>query len=159
MQPKRLQDSSERRWQRQSRCRSLERAVDDPSIFLVPPRAAYTPQVPKLFSMSLEDNLGQIQRSAAARLLTRSPQLLVLDDVSSALDVETKQTLWRRLSEARSDIAALVVSHRHAAVSRADRVIGMDRGKVVAVGTASDLAQSSETFLSIWEGALTATGG
>jgi ATP-binding cassette subfamily B protein len=109
--------------------------------------------------MSLEDYLGQIRRSAAVRMLTRSPQLLVLDDISSSLDAEAKQTVWRRLSGARSDITALVVSHRHAAHSRVDRVIGMDRGKVGAVGTASDLAQSSETFLSIWEGALTATGG
>jgi len=175
--------------------------VDDPSTFLVPPRIAYTPQVPRLFSMSLEDNLvlgaslaegqldesihiatmrhdidtmpegletligprgvrlsgGQVQRSAAARMFTRSPQLLVLDDVSSALDVETEQLLWSRLFEARSDVAALVVSHRHAALGRADRVIVMERGEIVAVGTAKDLAESSETFQSIWQGALAAS--
>lgn len=177
--------------------------VDDPSTFLVPPRVAYTPQVPRLFSMSLEDNLvlgasmvegqldeslhiatmrtdvdkmpeglgtligprgvrlsgGQVQRSAAARMFARTPQLLVLDDVSSSLDVETEHLLWQRLFEARSDVAALVVSHRHAALSRADRVIVMDRGRVVAVGKASELARTSETFQAIWEGALTATGG
>lgn len=172
--------------------------VDEPSTFLVPPRVAYTPQVPRLFSMSLEDNLvlgaemadgqldesihiatmrrdidtmpegletligprgvrlsgGQVQRSAAARMFTRAPQLLVLDDVSSALDVETEQLLWRRLFEARSDVAALVVSHRHAALWRADRVIVMERGRVAAVGTAEELAATSSTFRSIWEGAL-----
>lgn len=177
--------------------------VDDPSTFLVPPRVAYTPQVPRLFSMSLEDNLvlgasmvegqldeslhiatmrtdvdkmpeglgtligprgvrlsgGQVQRSAAARMFARTPQLLVLDDVSSSLDVETEHLLWQRLFEARSDVAALVVSHRHAALSRADRVIVMDRGRVVAFGKASELARTSETFQAIWEGALTATGG
>jgi ATP-binding cassette subfamily B protein len=175
--------------------------VSDPSTFLVPPRVAYTPQVPRLFSMSLEDNLvlgaelaegqldesihiatmrrdidtmpegletligprgvrlsgGQVQRSAAARMFTRSPQLLVLDDVSSALDVETEQLLWRRLFEARSDVAALVVSHRHAALGRADRVIVMEHGQIVAVGTAKDLSESSETFQAIWEGALAAS--
>ncbi len=175
--------------------------VDDPSSFLVPPRVAYTPQVPRLFSMSLEDNLvlgaqladgqleesihiatmrkdidtmpegletligprgvrlsgGQVQRSAAARMFTRVPQLLVLDDVSSALDVETEQTLWRRLFEARADVAALVVSHRHAALAQADRVIVMERGQVAAIGTASELSQSSETFQAIWEGALNAS--
>ncbi len=175
--------------------------VDDPASFLVPPRIAYTPQVPRLFSMSLEDNLvlgaklaegqlaesihiatmqrdidtmpegletligprgvrlsgGQVQRSAAARMFTRTPQLLVLDDVSSALDVETEQLLWRRLLEARSDVAALVVSHRHAALGRADRVIVMEKGQIAAVGTAKDLAESSETFQAIWEGALAAS--
>ncbi len=175
--------------------------VDDPSQTLVPPRVAYTPQVPRLFSMSLEDNLllgaeaeeglldesihiatmqhdiemmpegletligprgvrlsgGQIQRSATARMLTRDPQLLILDDVSSALDVETEQTLWRRLFEARDGIATLVVSHRHAALARADRVIVMEKGRIVAVGTAKELEQTSETFRSIWEGALGAS--
>jgi ATP-binding cassette subfamily B protein len=100
---------------------------------------------------------GQVQRSAAARMFTRAPQLLVLDDVSSALDVETEQLLWSRLFEARSDVAALVVSHRHAALGRADRVIVMERGEIVAVGTAKDLAESSETFQSIWQGALAAS--
>lgn len=173
--------------------------VEDPSTYLVPPRVAYTPQVPRLFSMSLRDNLvlgavledgqldesihiatmhhdielmpegletligprgvrlsgGQIQRSAAARMLTRMPQLLVLDDVSSSLDVETEQTLWLRLYEAREGIATLIVSHRHAALAQADRVIVMDRGRVVAVGTARELAQTSDTFQAIWEGTLT----
>lgn len=175
--------------------------VDDSSTFLVPPRVAYTPQVPRLFSMSLEDNLvlgaalaegqldesihiatmrrdidtmpeglgtligprgvrlsgGQVQRSAAARMFTRSPQLLVLDDVSSALDVETEQTLWRRLFEARANVAALVVSHRHAALARADRVIVMEKGEIAAIGTAKELATSSETFQAIWKGALNAS--
>ncbi|MEE8485609.1 MAG: ABC transporter ATP-binding protein [Acidimicrobiia bacterium] len=170
--------------------------VDDPATWLIPPRVAYTSQVPRLFSMSLEDNLvlgaklsddelaesihiatmrhdielmpdgletlvgprgvrlsgGQVQRSAAARMFTRAPQLLVLDDVSSALDVETEQTLWRRLFEARSDVAALVVSHRHSALARADRVIVMEKGRVVAVGTAEELAETSEAFQAIWEG-------
>ncbi|GMQ92861.1 MAG: ABC transporter ATP-binding protein [Acidimicrobiia bacterium] len=172
--------------------------VADPSTWLVPPRVAYTPQVPRLFSMSLVDNLvlgadladgqldesiriatmrrdieqmpegletfigprgvrlsgGQVQRSAAVRMLTRGPQLLVLDDVSSALDVETERTLWRRLFEARVDVAALVVSHRHAALAQANRVIVMDRGRIVAVGKAKDLSQTSATFRAIWEGAL-----
>jgi ATP-binding cassette subfamily B protein len=87
-------------------------------------------------------------------MLARMPQLLVLDDVSSSLDVETERTLWLRLYEAREGIATLIVSHRHAALARADRVIVMDRGQVVAVGTAKELAQTSDTFQAIWEGTL-----
>ena len=174
--------------------------VDAPGVVMVPPHVAYTPQVPKLFSMTLEDNLvlgddvddsglnqsiyiatmrhdidqmpegletmvgprgvrlsgGQIQRSATARMLTRDSQLLVLDDVSSALDVETEQLLWTRLFNARSEVGALVVSHRHAALARADRVVVMDGGRVVAVGTAEQLQEDSDTFRAIWEGALSA---
>lgn len=178
-----------------------DEVVADPATFLIPPRVAYTPQVPRLFSMSLEDNLvlgaameegqleesihiatmrrdidtmpegletligprgvrlsgGQIQRSAAARMFTRAPQLLVLDDVSSALDVETEQLLWKRLFQARSDVAALVVSHRHAALGQADRVIVMEGGRIVEQGTAKELAETSDTFRAIWEGALAAS--
>ncbi len=168
--------------------------IDDPATFMVPPQVAYTPQVPKLFSMSLRNNLdlgvglsedelaesihiatmtrdvdtmdegletmigprgvrlsgGQVQRSASARMFARRPQLLVLDDVSSALDVETERTLWSRLFEARSDVAALVVSHRRAALAMADKVIVMDAGRVAAVGTAAELESSSDVFRAIW---------
>jgi ATP-binding cassette subfamily B protein len=94
---------------------------------------------------------GQVQRSASARMFAREPQLLVLDDVSSALDVETEQTLWARLFETRSEVAALVVSHRRAALAMADRVIVMEAGRVAAVGTAADLETTSDVFRAIWE--------
>ncbi len=87
-------------------------------------------------------------------MLTRESQLLVLDDVSSALDVETEQIMWTRLFNARRNVAALVVSHRHAALARADRVIVMHDGEVVATGTAEDLQQTSARFRAIWEGVL-----
>lgn len=131
------------------------RQVDDPANFFIPPRSAYTPQIPKFFSYSLRENIllgfdqgkrdiekamnqrlrfaiamavfeqdvaamsegldtlvgpkgvrlsgGQLQRAAAARMFVRQPELLVFDDLSSALDVETEQKLWSRLFAARSD--------------------------------------------------------
>jgi ATP-binding cassette subfamily B protein len=91
-------------------------------------------------------------------MLNRRSQLLVLDDVSSALDVQTEQLLWKRLFNARADIAALVVSHRHAAIAGADRVIVMDGGRVVASGTAEELQKSSPEFRAIWEGAAADAG-
>jgi ABC-type multidrug transport system fused ATPase/permease subunit len=65
--------------------------------------------------------------------------------------------LWKRLFEAREGIATLVVSHRHAALSRADRVIVMEQGCVVAVGAAEELEKTSATFQAIWAGALAAS--
>src|SRR5438093_10048442 len=65
---------------------------------------------------------GQIQRAAAARMFIRQPELLVFDDLSSALDVETERKLWERVFE-QGDVTCLVVSHRHAALRRADHVV------------------------------------
>lgn len=168
--------------------------VDNPAAFMVPPRAAYTPQTPRLFSMSLRDNLllghpadeetllrsvetatmtrdlaamadgfdtmvgprgvrlsgGQVQRSAAARMLVRSPELLVFDDLSSALDVETEAELWDGLLTDDAGATVLAVSHRRPALSRADQVLVMDGGKVVARGKAQELLETSPVFREMW---------
>ena len=167
--------------------------VEDPGSFFVPPRSAYTPQVPKLFSMTLRENLllgmnepdevvlqavraaalnrdvasmpegldtlvgprgmrlsgGQIQRTAAARMFVREPELLVFDDLSSALDVETERTLWERLFRDRADATALVVSHRRPALQRADVIVVMRDGRVEAVGSLDSLLELSEEFPSL----------
>ncbi len=72
---------------------------------------------------------GQRQRLATARALVHAPELLVLDDLSSALDVETELRLWSRL--AASGITVIAVSHRAVAFERADRVIHLEGGRIV----------------------------
>jgi ATP-binding cassette subfamily B protein len=64
---------------------------------------------------------GQRQRLATARALVHAPELIVLDDLSSALDVETEVELWRNLAEA--GMTVLAVSHRTVAFERADQII------------------------------------
>lgn len=159
-------------------------AVDVPDRFFVPPHSAYTPQVPRLFSMSLRDNLlmglgvsdeelmgsirtavmepdlaqmrdgldtevgprgvrlsgGQVQRTAAARMLVRRPDLLVFDDLSSALDVNTEKELWEGLLRDDPEVTSLVVSHRLPALRKADQIVVMDSGRIVARGTFEQLA-------------------
>ncbi|MBO3752907.1 ABC transporter ATP-binding protein [Streptosporangiaceae bacterium NEAU-GS5] len=78
----------------------------------------------------------QIQRVTAARALARTPELLVVDDLSSALDVETERTLWDRLDGAGT---LLVISHRPAVLERADQVIVLDRGRLAGRGTLREL--------------------
>jgi ATP-binding cassette subfamily B protein len=148
--------------------------VADPSTVMVPPRVAYLPQVPRLFSEALADTVllgepadgldealwltcldedlaampdgtatvigprglrlsgGQIQRAGAARALVRRPQLLVVDDLSSALDVETEARVWDRVAGGGFE-TALLVSHRAHVLDRADRVVVLEAGRVVEV--------------------------
>ncbi|MBP3965964.1 ABC transporter transmembrane domain-containing protein [Paenibacillus lignilyticus] len=95
---------------------------------------------------------GQMQRTAAARMLVRDAQLYVFDDVSSALDVETEQKLWERLFQSRGDATCLVVSHRRAALTHADHIIVMKDGRIEAEGTAEELLRISATFQELWSG-------
>ena len=74
---------------------------------------------------------GQRQRVATARSLVQQPELLVVDDVSSALDVETELRLWDNL--ARAGTTVLAVSHRQVALDRADQVIHLDGGRLMEI--------------------------
>lgn len=84
---------------------------------------------------------GQIQRTAAARMFVRRPQLLVMDDLSSALDVETEQKLWQRLVA--SGATCLAVSHRPAVLEQADQILVLEEGRITARGPLARLLHTS----------------
>lgn len=167
--------------------------VDAPDSFFIPPRSAYTSQVPRLFSESLRNNIlsgldehhanlneavaqaalhkdvesfengldtkvgplgmklsgGQKQRGATARMLIRKPDLLVFDDLSSALDVKTEKKLWEGLFE-QDDQTYLVVSHRRVALSHADHILVLKDGRVEDQGNLEELLERCEEMRKIW---------
>src|SRR5690606_6292360 len=94
---------------------------------------------------------GQKQRLAIARAIIKKPAIYLFDDSFSALDVATDARLRRALEPVTRDAAVLIVAQRVATIINADRIVVLDAGKVVGIGTHQQLLDTSATYREIVE--------
>jgi ATP-binding cassette, subfamily B, bacterial MsbA len=89
---------------------------------------------------------GQRQRIALARAILRDPDILILDEATSQIDVESERLIHEVLEEFTRGRTALIITHRPSTLELADRIVVMDAGKIVDVGTYAELAQRCDLF-------------
>ncbi|PAT02293.1 hypothetical protein CI105_02825 [Candidatus Izimaplasma bacterium ZiA1] len=89
---------------------------------------------------------GQRQRVAIARALIKDPAILILDDSVSAVDTKTEEKILTNLNKMRKDKTTIIIAHRISTIKDANKIIVIDEGKVIGVGTHNELLLSCEFY-------------
>lgn len=92
---------------------------------------------------------GQKQRLAIARAIARKPEIYIFDDSFSALDYKTDSVLRRELKKYTSDATVMIVAQRIGTIINADKIIVLDKGKCVGIGTHKELLKNCEVYKEI----------
>ena len=97
---------------------------------------------------------GQRQRIAIARALLKKGEILILDDVTSALDLKTEAALYAALNRDYTDLTKIIIAQRIASVRNADRIVVLDGGTIAACGTHAELMEKSRVYRDIYDSQL-----
>ena len=89
---------------------------------------------------------GQKQRISIARALMKNASILILDDSVSAVDTETERTIIQNLRDTRKGKTTILIAHRVSTVEKMDKIIFVDDGKIIAVGSHDELLQTSSEY-------------
>lgn len=93
---------------------------------------------------------GQRQRLTIARAVVKKPEILILDDSASALDFATDAALRKAIREMEGETTVFIVSQRAASIQHAERIVVLDDGKIVGLGTSEELLESCEVYQEIY---------
>ena len=94
---------------------------------------------------------GQKQRLAIARALLKNPPILILDEATSALDTESEKMVQRAIEVLMKDRTALVIAHRLSTVQNADKIIVLEKGKIIEVGSHTDLYNKGGLYRRLYD--------
>jgi ATP-binding cassette subfamily B protein len=94
---------------------------------------------------------GQRQRIAIARAILKNPSILLLDEATSSLDAENERLLQKALDHLMQDRTTIIIAHRLATVLKADRIVVINRGRIVDIGTHDELVQRDPLYARLAE--------
>ncbi len=128
---------------------AARRSVADEVIAKLP--KGYEQMLGKLFKGGVDLSGGEWQKIAIARAYMRDAQLLILDEPTAALDARAEFQVFQRFKELSQDKSAVIISHRFSTVRMADRILVLDDGRIVEIGSHDELVAAGAHYAELFE--------